>query len=108
MSTRLQLIRAALTGAVLALMLFAGVLLPKCEGPGPHPFTRLTAHVSVLPRDPFPRVFGLELGTGEPGIPAARQPKYVYECRSYWYEPSGDREYGQWAVTCRLMLAPVP
>ena len=101
MSTRLQLIRAALTGAVLALMLFAGVLLPKCEGPGPHPFTRLTAHVSVLPRDPFPRVFGLELGTSEPGAPTVRAD--VYECRSYGYAPGR-----QWPVTCHLVMAPVP
>ena len=30
---------AVLTGAVLALIVAFGVLLPKCEGPGPHPFT---------------------------------------------------------------------
>ena len=42
---------AVLAGAVLAVVLVLGVLLPKCEGPGPHPFTHaaVMAAVSTCP-----------------------------------------------------------
>ena len=34
-----RLWRAAVIGAVLAVVVALGVLLPKCEGSGPHPYT---------------------------------------------------------------------
>ena len=47
-SMTVSLWRATLTGAALAVILALGVLLPKCEGPGPHPFNQ-TARVTTVP-----------------------------------------------------------
>ena len=50
---------AVLTGVVLALVLALGVLLPKCEGPGPHPFTQVARVVpSTLAPNACTRAYG--------------------------------------------------
>ena len=52
-----RLAKAILVGAVLALVVGLAVLLPKCEGPGPHPFNQ-AAHVTTV-RPPSQVVDGL-------------------------------------------------
>ena len=51
-----RLWRGALAGTVLAVVVALGVLLPKCEGPGPHPFTGPAAVMTAAARTGFPAI----------------------------------------------------